>query len=70
LAGLHHHRAEFAAASALSREFGRQLHDRLGRRRYGLIGLGSKFGFAERWSATSFFHVRAIIRRAARLVVP
>ena len=44
------YRVELAAAPALSRELGRQLR-RLGGGAHGLIGLGSKFGLGERWSA-------------------
>src|SRR3982074_1016341 len=69
-AGLHHHRVELAAAPTLSRQLGRQLHDRLGGRSHGLIGLGSKLGFGKRWSPTPFPHAPATLPRAARPVVP
>src|SRR3954465_6782392 len=70
LARLHHDRVELAAAPALSRELGRQLRDRLGGGVHGLIGLGSKFGLGERWSANPVPHARATIGRAAGPVAP
>src|SRR5688572_25610763 len=56
LAGLHHHRTGLPAAAALPDELGRQLHDRLGRRRHGLVALGAEFGLGQRWSAGPVIH--------------
>src|SRR5712691_3947722 len=61
LAGLHHNRAGLTAATALTHEFCRQLHDGSGRRCHGLIALGSELGLGERWSSTPLFHSAAII---------
>jgi hypothetical protein len=61
LTWFHHHRAGLAAATALSHEFGRQLHNGSGSRCHGLIALGPEFGLCQRWSATPHFHKRATI---------
>ena len=60
LAGFHHHGRGLAAATALSHEFRRQLHDRLLSRLQGLNALGPELGFGER--STPVFHSsRAIL---------
>ena len=53
LAGLHHHRDKLAAAAALPHQLGRQLHDRLGCRRQGLVGLGPQLRLGQRGGALS-----------------
>ncbi len=56
LAGLHHRRAELTAATTLSHELRRQLHNGSSSCCHGLIALGSELGLGKRWSPTPLFH--------------
>jgi hypothetical protein len=66
LAGLHHRRGGLTAATALSHELRRQLHDGFGRRRHGPIALGSQLRLCQRWSSGSLLHSGALIPGARR----
>jgi hypothetical protein len=61
LAGVHHHRAELAAAAALPHDFGRQLFDGLGRRCQRRSALGPELGLGERRSRTPRSHRETVI---------
>jgi hypothetical protein len=61
LPGVHHHRAELAAAAALPHDFGRQLLDRLGGRCHGRGALGAELGLGERRSWTPRSHRETVI---------